>query len=119
MGTLKERRLVEERLGEEWQALRKEEEVPTMGPVNNWTWVGISENMGKKFCNANSNVFFNIFNKKIFDLAYFDVCHNIEILYLNDSNKFENEINKQLENKIEPMELTLEIINLSNDENLC
>ena len=118
MGAFKERRLAEERLGEEWQALRKEEEVPTMGPVNNWTWVGISENMGKKFCNANS-IFFNIFNKKIFDLAYFDVSHNIEILYLNDSNKFENEINKQLENKIEPMELTLEIINLSNDENLC
>ena len=93
--------------------------MPTMGPINNWTWVGISENMGKKFCNASSNVFFNIFNKKNFDLAYFDVSHNIEILYLNDSNKFENEINKQLENKIEPMKLTHEIINLSNDENPC
>ena len=38
------------------------------------------------------------------DLAYFDVSHNIEILHLNDSNEFENEINKQLEKKIEPME---------------
>ena len=30
------------------------------------------------------------------NLAYFDVSHNIEILYLNDSNEFENEINKQI-----------------------
>ena len=30
-----------------------------------------------------------------------------------------NEINKQLENKIEPMEPTLETINLGNDENPC
>ena len=51
------------------------------------------------------------------DLAYFDVSHNIEILYLNDSNEFENEVNKQLEKKIELMELTLETINLGNDEN--
>ena len=29
-----------------------------------------------------------------FDLAYFDVSHNIEILHLNDSNEFENETNK-------------------------
>ena len=28
-----------------------------------------------------------------------------EILDLNDSNEFENEVNKQLEKKIEPMEL--------------
>ena len=34
--------------------------MPTMGPISNWTWVGISKNMGKKFCNANSNVLFNI-----------------------------------------------------------
>ena len=27
------------------------------------------------------------------DLAHFDVSHNIEILHLNDSNEFENEIN--------------------------
>ena len=53
------------------------------------------------------------------DLAYFDVSHNIEILHLNDSNKFENEINKQLEKKIKPMEPTLETINLSDDENPC
>ena len=51
------------------------------------------------------------------DLAYFDVSHNIEILHLNDSNEFENEINKQLEKKIEPMELTLETANLDNNEN--
>ena len=51
------------------------------------------------------------------DLAYFDVSHNIEILPLNDLNEFENEINKQLEKKIEPMEPILETINLSNDEN--
>ena len=54
-----------------------------------------------------------------FDLAYFDISHNIEILHLNDSNEFENEINKQLEKKIEHMELTLETINLGNDKNPC
>ena len=75
--------------------------------------------MGKEFCNANSNVLFNIFNKINFDLAYFDVSHNIEILHLNDSNEFENEINKKLEKKIELMEPTLETINLGNDENPC
>ena len=37
-------------------------------------------------------------------------------MHLNDSNEFENKINKQLENKIEPMEPTLETINLGNDE---
>ena len=52
-------------------------------------------------------------------MAYFDVTHNIEILHLNDSNKFENEINKQLEKKIELMEPTLETINLGNNENPC
>ena len=40
------------------------------------------------------------------NLAYFYVSHNIEILHLNDSNEFENEINKQLEK-----------IKLGNDEN--
>ena len=73
--------------------------------------------MGKKFCNASSNVLFNIFNKMNSNLAYFDVSYNIEILRLNDSNEFENEINKQLEKRIEPMEPTLETINLGNDEN--
>ena len=68
------------------------------GPINNWTWVGVFENMGKKFCNTSSNVLFNIFNKMNSDLAYFDVSHNIEIMHLNDSNEFGNEINKQLEN---------------------
>ena len=52
-----------------------------------------------------------------FDLAYFDVSPNIEILHLNDSNEFENEIIKWLEKKIQPMELTFETLNLSNDEN--
>ena len=63
--------------------------MPTVGPINNYTWVGFSENMGKNFCNASSNVLFNIFNKMNSDLAYFDVSHNIEILHLNDSNEFE------------------------------
>ena len=79
--------------------------MPIMGPINNWTWVGFSENMGKS-----SNVLFNIFNKMNFDLAYFDVSHNIEILHLNYSNEFENEINKQLENKIELMEPILKLL---------
>ena len=43
--------------------------------------------------------------------------HNIEILHLNDSNVFENEINKQLEKEIEPMEPTFETLNMANDEN--
>ena len=72
---------------------------PIIGPINNWTWVRFSKNMGNKFCNASSNVLFNIFNKMNSDLAYFDVSHNIEILHLNDSKEFENEINKQLEKK--------------------
>ena len=72
--------------------------------------------MRKKFCNANSSVRFNIFNKMNFDLAYFDVSYNIEI-HLNDSNEFENEINKQLEMKFEPVEPTFETLNLGNDEN--
>ena len=91
--------------------------MPAMGHLNNWTWVGFSNNMRKKFCNASSDVLFNIFNKLNFDLAYFDVSHNIEITHLNDSNEFENEINKQLEKKIEPMEPTLETLNLGNNEN--
>ena len=68
-------------------------------------------------CNASPNVLFNIFNKMNSDLAYFDVSYNIEILHLNDSNEFENEINKQLEKKIEHMEPTFETLNLGNDEN--
>ena len=39
-----------------------------------------------------------------------------EILDLNDSNEFENEINKQLEKEIEYMEPTFETLNLGNDE---
>ena len=80
--------------------------VPTEGHLNNWSWVGFFKNEGKKFCNASSNVLFNIFNKMNFDLAYFDISHNFEILHLNDSNEFENEINKQLEKKIEPTKPT-------------
>ena len=38
---------------------------------------------------------------------------------LNDSNEFENEINKQLEKKIKPMEPTFETLNLGNNENPC
>ena len=90
-----------------------------VGQLINWIWVGFSNNMGKKFCNASSIVLFIIFNKMNSDLAYFDVSHNIEILHLNDSNEFENKINKQLEKKIEPMEPTFKILNLGNDENPC
>ena len=93
--------------------------MPIMGQLNNWTWVGLFENMGKKVCNASPNVHFNIFNKMNSDLAYFDVSHNIEILNLNDLNEFENEINKQLKKKIEPMEPTFETLNLGNDESSC
>ena len=73
--------------------------------------------MGKIPYNASSNVLFNIFNKMNYNLAYFDVSHNIEILHLNNSNEFENEINKQLEKKIKPMEPTFETFNLGNNEN--
>ena len=90
--------------------------VPTVGHLKNWTWVGFSNNVGKKVCNASPNTIFNIFNKINSDLVYFDVSHNIEILDLNDSNEFENEINKQLEKEIESMEPTFETLNLGNDE---
>ena len=66
---------------------------------SNWNLVEFSKNMGEKFWNASSNVFFNIFIKMNSNLAYFDVSYNIEILHLNYSNEFENEINKQLEIK--------------------
>lgn len=85
--------------------------MPVMGQLNNWTSVGFSENVGKKVCNASPNVLFNIFNKMNFDLAYFDMSYNIEILHLNASNEFENEINKKLERKIQPMEPNFEILN--------
>ena len=58
--------------------------VPILGQLNNWTWVGFSKNVGNEFCNASSNVLFNNFDKMNFDLAYFDMSHNIEILHLND-----------------------------------
>ena len=66
---------------------------------------------------ASFNLLFNIFIKMISDLAYYDVSHNIEILHSNDSNEFENEIIKQLEKEIEPMEPTFETLYLGNDEN--
>ena len=91
--------------------------VLAVGQLNNWTWVRFFENMGSEFCNASSDVLFNIFNKMNSNLAYFDVSHNIEILHLNDSIEFENEINKQLEKKTEPVEPTFETFNLGNDEN--
>ena len=77
--------------------------------------------MKKIFFNVSSNVLFNIFNK-IFNkmksyLTYFDVSHSIDILHLNDSNEFENGINKQLEKKTKLIEPILETINLGNDEN--
>ena len=43
--------------------------VLAMGHLNNWTWVRISNNMGKKFCNASFNVLFNIFDKMNSDLV--------------------------------------------------
>ena len=88
--------------------------MPTNGKLSNWTWVGFSNSMGKISCNASSNILFNIFNKMNSNLAYFDVSHNLEILHLNNSNEFENEINKQLEKEIEPMEPILETINESS-----
>ena len=91
--------------------------IHAMGQLNNWTWVGFPKNGEKKFCNASPDVLFNFFNKMSFDLVYFDVSHNIEILHLNDSNEFENEINKQLEKKIEPKEPTFITLNLGNNEN--
>ena len=60
--------------------------------------------MGNEFCNASLDVLFNIFNKINSDFAYFDMSYNIEIVHLNDFNEFENEINKQLEKKIEPVD---------------
>ena len=62
--------------------------MPIDGQLSNWTWVRFSKNIGTKFCNASSNVLFNIFNKMNSNLAYFDVSHNIEILHLNDCNGF-------------------------------
>ena len=59
--------------------------MPIIRPIKNGNWVGFSKNMGGKFCNASSNVLFNIFNKMNSNLAYFNVSHNIEILHLNDS----------------------------------
>ena len=91
--------------------------MPLVGQINNWKWFRFFENVGKKVCNASPNVLFNIFNKMNSDLAYFNVSRNIEILHLNDSNEFENEINKQLEKKIEPVEPTFETLNLDNNEN--
>ena len=67
--------------------------MPTSGQLSNWTRVVFYNSMGKVSCNASSNVLFNIFNEMNSYLAYFDVSYNIEILHLNDSNEFQNEIN--------------------------
>ena len=89
-----------------------------MGPIAIRLELGFLITWGRGApCNASFDVLFNTFNKTNSNLAYFDVSHNIEILHLNDSNEFENEIYKQLENKIEPMEPTFETINFGNDEN--
>ena len=90
--------------------------MPADGQLSNWTRVEFSNNKGNKFCNASLDVLFNLNNKMNY-LAYFDVSYNIEIQHLNDSNEFENEINKQLEKKIELVEPTFETLNLGNDEN--
>ena len=74
--------------------------MPVVGQLNNWTWVGFFKSGENKFCYTS-----------------LDVLFNIEIVHLNDSNEFENEINKQLENKIKPMEPTFETFNLGNNEN--
>ena len=92
--------------------------VPAIVYLNNWTCVGFSENVGKKFCDASLNVRFNIFNKMNLDLVYFDVSYNIEILHLNNSNEFENEVNKKLEKKIELVEPTFETLNLGCGHNV-
>ena len=77
-----------------WKPLKKDNEesgkpcrrkkmefiMPIVEPINNWTWFGFFEDIEKEFCNASSNVLFNIFNKMNSDLAYFDMSHNIEIL---------------------------------------
>ena len=92
--------------------------VPVVWQLNNQTWVRFSKNVGKKVCNASPNVLFHIFNKINYDLAYFDVSHNIEILHLNNSNEFENEVNKKLEKKIELVEPTFETLNLGCGHNV-
>ena len=92
--------------------------VLAVGQLNNWTWVGFSKNMGNEFCNASLDVLFNIFNNMNFYLAQFDVSHNIEILHLNNSNEFENEVNKKLEKKIELVEPTFETLNLGCGHNV-
>ena len=63
------------------------------GHFSIWNWVSFSKVIGKMSCNTSLDVLFNIFNTINSDLAYFDVSHNIEILYLNGFNEFENEIN--------------------------
>ena len=84
--------------------------MPTNGQISNWTWVGFSNSMRKMSCNASSNVLFNIFNKMNFDLAYFDVSYNIEILHLNDSNEFQNEINNNWKWKLNIWNQLLKIL---------
>ena len=56
--------------------------VPMVGQLDNWTWVEFYKNMGKEFCSASSDVLLNVFKKMNFDLTYFDMSYNIEILHL-------------------------------------
>ena len=88
-----------------------------MGNLATGFGLGFLRTWERNFCNVSSDIFFNIFNKMNSHLAYFDVSHNIEIIHLNDSNEFKNEINKQLEKKIELVKLAFETLNLGNDEN--
>ena len=60
--------------------------MPVVGQLNNQTWVGFFENVGKKMCNASPNVLFNIFNKMNSNLVYFDVSYNIEIWHHKSSS---------------------------------
>ena len=69
------------------------------GPLIVGLRLGFLKTWGNSFVMQVPMDFSIFFNKMSSDLAYFDVSHNIEILHLNDSNEFENEINKQLEKK--------------------
>jgi len=72
--------------------------------------LGFLRTWERKFCNVSSDIFFNIFNKMNSYMAYFDVSHNIEIIHLNDSNEFKNEINKQLERKLNLLNWLLKLL---------
>lgn len=80
--------------------------MPRNGHSSVWTWIESTLINKNVTCNMNFNVVFNIFNKTMnFDLVYSSVSNENEILCINDSFELENEINKELERKIKPMEL--------------